>query len=278
MWDAARECFERVRPVPDYLHELLTDLFYKYLLVGGMPDAVQAFVDRNDLAATRQVQRDIHRLYLYDISKYVENPVESRQIRMVYEAIPSQLDSPTKRFKYARLGKNLRFASLESAFDWLAQSGVAIPVSRVSDPEFPLQLHEDRNMFKLFMGDVGILTSQVMGLVDIDVLDRRSSMNYGSVFENVAAQEFLAHGFVPHYYASKGVGEVDYVLEDARGRIGVYEIKSGKDYARHSALGGLLKVPNYAFDRVAVFCDDNVSMRNGITYYPIYLLSMLQAQ
>lgn len=276
LWDKVQECFRRKTSVPDYLHEMLMGLFYKYLLVGGMPDAVQAFVDRNDLQATRQVQRNIRQLYLYDISKYVKDTVESRQIRMVYEAIPAQLNAPTKRFKYTRLGKNLRFASLENAFDWLDQAGVAISVSRVSDPEFPLGLYEDRNRFKLFMSDVGLLTSQLTGSVDLDILDRKSAINFGSIFENVAAQEFLVHGFEPHYYANKGVGEVDFVLQKQNGGIGVYEIKSGKDYTRHSALRGLLSTKNYQFDDVAVFCDGNVSKQEGITYLPVYMMALIE--
>lgn len=87
----------------------------------------------------------------------------------------------------------------------------------------------------------------------------------------------MAHGFEPHYYANKGVGEVDFVLQKQNGGIEVFEIKSGKDYTRHSALRGLLSTKNYQFDEVAVFCDGNVSEQEGIAYLPIYMVALIEA-
>lgn len=148
--EAVSACMESLIPVPDYLHDKLTDTFYRYLLVGGMPDVVQAFVDNNDLLRARNLQRGIVNMYEMDMAKYVSDTLEARQVQMVYESIPSQLNSENKRFKYARLGKSLRFANLEFAFDWLEHVGVALPAFRVNEPTFPLAAHEDRNMLKLY--------------------------------------------------------------------------------------------------------------------------------
>ena len=170
-----------------------------------------------DLLRARNLQRGIVNMYEMDMAKYVSDTLEARQVQMVYESIPSQLNSENKRFKYARLGKSLRFANLEFAFDWLEHVGVALPAFRVNEPTFPLAAHEDRNMLKLYANDVGLLTAQMMGDVDIDILNRRSSINFGSIFENVAAQEFKACGRELRYYNSSKIGEVDFVLQGQQG-------------------------------------------------------------
>ncbi len=274
-WDAMEEAVRELRQVPDFIHEQLMDRFRKYLLVGGMPDAVQAFVDSGQITPVREIQRAIFDLYEDDMAKYVESPVESRQIKMVYEAIPAQLNASAKRFKYARLGKNLRFANMETAFDWLEGAGVAIEATRVGQTAFPLGLAEDRSSFKLFMSDVGILTSRLMGDVDIDVINGKTDINYGSIFENVVAQELKAAGFAPHYYATKARGEVDFVVEDlTSGRTCVMEVKSGKDYKRHSALNNVLNAGEA--DNALILHDGNVEIEGRKWYLPVYAVSLLE--
>jgi len=272
-----RDCFKRREPVPGYLHDLLIDSFYKYVLVGGLPHAVQVFEDTKSLPNVRAAQSQVHDLYAYDIAKYVGDKTESRQIRMVFDAIPGQLNEQNKRFKYTRLGKNLRFANLETAFDWLSHAGVALAVKRVAEPLFPLGLHEDASSLKLYSNDVGLLTSQLVGDVGLDILNKRSCINFGSIFENAAAQEFAAHGFEPRYYNTKSIGEIDFVLQHKRGGVALCEIKSGKDYRRHSALNNLLATENYTFDEVLVFCDANVSRVGRVDYLPIYMLGFVEA-
>lgn len=271
----AKSVCEDISPVPDYINEMLIDEFYKYLLVGGMPDAVQAFIDDNDIVRTRNAQKAIVDLYEYDIVKYVEDKTEARQIEMVYEAVPIQLNSPNKRFKYTHLGKNLRFANLETAFDWLASAGIVLPTTKITEPLFPLKLSADSNAFKLYLNDVGLLTSQLMGDVTLDILNRRSAINFGSIFENVAAQEFRAHGFELFYYQTKNIGEIDFVLQTKSGDVLLCEIKSGKDYRRHSALNNLLDTKNYSITNALVFHEGNCEKKGPITYLPIYAVDFL---
>ena len=278
-WRLMEGAVRAAEPVPGYLHDRLMELFRLYVLVGGMPDAVQAHVDSRQIGPVRNAQRAVFDMYEDDISKYVADPVEARQVRMVYESIPGQLNAPSKRFKYARLGKNLRFANMETAFDWLSAAGVAIEATRVGEPSFPLGLSEDRGSLKLFMGDVGVLTSRLMGDVALDVLNGATAINYGSIFENAVAQELAAHGLAPHYYFSKRKGEVDFVVEDPdTGEVALIEVKSGKDYKRHSALNNLLADPGVAgrAPRAAVLCDGNVERGEGRVYLPVYAVSLLR--
>ena len=274
--DAARTCFDELLPVPDFLHDRLTDLFYKYLLVGGMPDAVNAFVESSDMGRVRGVHQAIYRAYEHDIAKYVGGAVDRRHIKTIYEAIPNQLNAQNKRFKFTKLGKDARFSHMQTAFDWLAHAGVALPVLRVTEPLYPLGLHADTSSFKLFMNDVGLLTSRLMGDVDVEILNHRSSMNYGSIFENAAAQELRANGFELFHYNQHGVGEVDFLVQDRMGGISLIEIKSGKDYKRHRAMNNLLDTKNYAFAHAYVFHDGNIEVDGRVTYLPIYLIGCLR--
>lgn len=269
IWSTMEEAVLAHEPVPDFIHELLSRRFREYLLVGGMPDAVRAYSETSQIVPVRKLQRDLFDLYEDDIVKYVGDAVEARQIKMVYEAIPAQLNTPTKRFKYARLGRNLRFANLETAFDWLTSAGIAIEATRVGQVNYPLGFSEDRTSFKFFLNDTGILTSRLMGGVDLDIINGRTNINYGSIFEAVVAQELLARGFVPHYYSSKKGGEVDFVVEDSMtGKTRLIEVKSGKDYRRHSALTGLLE-SGEAGDAV-ILHDGNIEVEKNRIYAPIY--------
>ncbi len=213
LFDEAINAISQSDAVPDYLYELLMDTFYKYLLIGGMPNAVQAFADSSDLQCVRSIQDGISNLYAYDISKYVTDKVEARQIRMVYESIPGQLNSQNKRFKYTRLGKNLRFANLETAFDWLGHAGVGLITTKVGEPTFPLLLSEDPSSLKLCMNDVGLLMSYLAPGASLEILNRRSAINFGSIFENAAAQALAKQVFDLHFFNNTSAGEIDFVLQ-----------------------------------------------------------------
>lgn len=275
VWDAMELAVLERREVPDYIHELLISKFREYLLVGGMPDAVQAYVNTSQIVPSREIHRDVFALYESDIVKYVTDVTEARQIKMVYESIPAQLNTPAqfntpaKRFKYARIQKNLRFANLETAFDWLSSAGIALEATRVRELDYPLGMHEDRTAFKFFLNDIGILTSRLMGTVDIDIINNRTNINYGSLYEAVVAQGLIARGMKLHYYASKKRGEIDFVVEDqATGEVTVVEVKSGKDYRRHSALTSLLECDEVK--RAIVLRNENVRDSGDRLYLPVY--------
>lgn len=276
--ESARASFSQRKPVPGFIHDRLMDLYRKYLMVGGMPHAVQSYVDSFDLRAIRNIQSDIIALYHRDISKYMKSKVDARFIKALYDAIPSQLNKENKRYKFKNTApkSNARFTHLETSFDWLEQAGVALPVFRVKEPCYPLAMHDARSSFKLFMNDIGLLTSRLMGTTDLDILQGKTSLNYGSLYENAVAQELKAQGFSLHYYNSTKRGEVDFVIEDTvQGTLSLLEIKSGKDYRRHAALNNLLQVKDYSFDNAFVFCNGNVQSKGAITYLPIYMTSFL---
>ncbi len=235
-----------------------------------MPQAVSTYLETNDLNRVSQVQQDITRLYRFDFSKY-EDKIE---IKEIYDALPGQLDEKNKRFQLNKVGKGMSFNKVENDFLWLKDAGVVIPVYNVSQPKLPLMISENRNLFKLFMSDVGLLTNMYSDYVKMVILNHESSTNNGALFENVVAQE-LNQGFSLYYYNSKKMGELDFVVE-LDGEILPLEIKSGKDYKRHSALNNVLSLENYNIKKALVFSQGNVEVKSKEIYLPIYMIMFLK--
>ena len=281
--DNIRECFRRKCPVDDFVHKRMLELVQLYLLVGGMPAAVQRYLDTNNLRSVLEVQQSIIRLYKMDISQYDQD--RKLQICEIYDLIPSELDDKNKRFILKDFAVNNRFKRYEASFLWLADAGVAIPAYCLTAPKFPLELSRSANLFKLFSIDVGLLASQYGGDFQLRFLNGEVCINYGSVFENLTAQELHAHGFGRgeeghlYFFNSKKKGELDFVIE-LNGAALPLEIKSGKDYHRHNALDNALKTQDWGIREAFVFCQDNVRVvqqgEGTVVYLPIYMLMCME--
>ncbi len=278
-----RSSFSEQRPVADFIHEKFLNLHRRYLLVGGMPEAVQRFLDTNDMNALRRAHKGIYDMYEHDIVRHMEDNEAIRFTKSLYEAIPSQLNKENKRFRYSHLkgddavhDGDMRFSRLESSFDWLEATGVALATLRVTEPRFPLGLNANRSAFKLYMNDVGLLTYRLAGTVSLDMLAGRDNVNYGSIYENYVAQELRSKDAGLFYYNSTKNGEVDFVTQDlARGTVSLIEVKSGKDYVRHRALNNLLSVKDYEIESAYVLCNANVEHAGPVVYLPIYMSMFL---
>lgn len=266
-------CWEELKPVDTFVHEKLIDLYRLYLLVGGMPAAVSQYVDTHDLKIVDATQRAIIELYKKDIAQYAEK--DKLKIREIFDLIPSELDAKNKRFILKRLNENAKFNRYQNDFLWLKNAGVAIPVYNVEEPVQPLKLAETRNLFKLFSNDVGLLTCQYADGIQVKMLSGDISVNFGAVFENVVAQEFLCHGLTPYYYNNKRLGELDFVIADADGVVPV-EVKSGKEYDRHNALNNVLAMSAYKINKAYVLCGSNVKREGKIIYLPIYMTMFMR--
>jgi predicted AAA+ superfamily ATPase len=264
-----RSAFDERVPVKDYLHDKLARLYEEYLIVGGMPEAVSAFAQTNNIQHVRAIQQSITYLYKQDISKY--NAPRALTLKEIYDLIPSELSKQNRRFIINSLDKNARFNRYENDFVWLAEAGVALPAFVVHEPTYPLLLSKSTNLFKLFMSDVGLLTSTFIKDVSLAVLERNPAINYGSIFENMVAQELTAHGYALYYYKDNKKGEVDFVVETPTGDVTLVEVKSGHDYKVHRALRNLLEIKNYQIDNAYVLCESNIVIDGRVTYLPNYL-------
>lgn len=272
-----REHYLKEEPLDESTHNLLLKRFQYYLLVGGLPDAINKYLEDRNMVRVRKVQKDVHDLYRIDASQYDEE--RKLKIRRIYDLIPSNLENKKKRIVYQQIEnkKGKHFADYADEFEYLTNSGVALDVLAISNPRFPLAESEQKRLIKLYLNDVGLLTYLLYGLNVNAALQDIKSINLGTVYESVVAQELHAHGFPLHYYDNKKKGEVDFLIDDDdRLQVLPLEIKSGKDYTEHSALTKFLEAPEYGIEKAIVFSNEReVYQKKGVTYLPIYYCMFL---
>lgn len=272
--NAMRNKFERMEALDEPMHKKMMDLFRKYLLVGGLPDAVNVYLEKKNIQAVREVQREIHDYYAADASKYDEE--RKLMIRRVYDLIPSNMENKKKRVVAQQI-ENKRgktFGDYADEFEYLISAGIALKVQAISNPVFPLIESAGKNLLKLYLNDVGILTGILYGNNIRAVLDDERSVNLGSVYETVVASELIAHGHALFYYDNRGKGEVDYLIDDFMSLSTVpIEVKSGKDYTVHSALNAFTQNEDYHIQKAFVVSNEReISTRGRTTYIPIYYI------
>ena len=273
---ALQSCYEKHEKVPQVMHETLLKLFAAYIVVGGMPDVVQTYVNTHDIGKVIQVQRNILELYRQDIAKYAEGS-DKIKIKAIFDSIASQLDDKNRRFVLNHIDENGRMNRYENAFLWLSDAGVALPSYNVTEPQIPLQLNEKRNLFKLFMGDTGLLCASCMENIQFELLQGNMEVNMGSILENVFAQAIKSNGFFLNYFDSKKYGELDFVIQNGL-KVDILEIKSGNDYKKHAALNKVTAVEKWIFGRKIVFCKGNVEKEGNIEYFPWYMVMFYQRE
>lgn len=274
-----REHFLQEKALDESSHNILLKRFQYYLLIGGLPEAVNNYLADRNIVRVRQTHRDIHSLYRIDASQYDEE--HKLKIRKIYDLIPSNLENKKKRIVYKDIeGKTGKTRSdYADEFEYLTNSGVALEVSAISNPRFPLAESEQKRLVKLYLNDVGLLTSLLYGLNVNAVLQDIRSINLGTVYESAVAQELTAHGFRLHYYDNKKRGEVDFLIDDYDGlTVLPLEVKSGKDYTEHSALTNFLSTPDYGIGHAVVFSNGReIFKKKGVTYLPVYYCMFLQS-
>ncbi|MBR5651080.1 MAG: ATP-binding protein [Bacteroidales bacterium] len=275
--DDIRKHFIHKQPLDESTHNILLKRFQYYLLVGGLPEAINNYLADRNMVRVRQTHRDIHNLYRIDASQYDEE--HKLKIRKIYDFIPSNLENKKKRIVYKNIEnkKGKTFSDYADEFEYLTNSGVALEVSAISNPRFPLAESEQKKLVKLYLNDVGLLTNILYELNVNAVLQDIKSINLGTVYESVVAQELAAHGFKLHYYDNTNKGEVDFLVDD-RDNLTVLplEIKSGKNYTEHSALTNFLETPDYGIDCAVVFSNEReIFKKKGVIYLPIYYCMFL---
>lgn len=272
-----KSCFERGVSLNPSLHENILKRFRYYMLIGGLPEAVNAFWEDRHVQRVRDVQQTILELYKVDASQYDKE--RKLKIRRVYDLIPSNLENKKKRVIFKQIEQKpwKEFNDYADEFEYLSASGIALEVKAINNPRFPLKELETKNLLKLYLNDVGLLTQVLYGNnINAVLLDTRS-VNLGTVYESVVAQELHAHGFPMYYYDNKKIGEVDFLVDDFDTLSPLpIEVKSGKDYTSHSALNKFLGNSEYGISKAIVFSNEgNVVMKNGIAYMPVYYCMFL---
>ena len=278
--ETMRESFNKRLALSDTMHGKMMDFFKKYLLVGGLPKAVETFVESRNIVAFRSIQREAHELYGIDASKYETEHNKKLKIRRIFNMIPSNLENKKKRVVIKDIENKSwkRSEDYSDEFDYLISAGIAIDVKAISTPTYPLIENSGKNLLKLYMNDVGILSGIFYRNNITAIMSDIKSINLGSIYETVVAQELKAHGYDLYYYDNKKNGEVDYLIDDADNLTNIpIEVKSGKDYNTHSALDKFLSNKDYNIKRAYVLSNEQrVYTENEITYMPIYYIMFFQ--
>ena len=263
------------------LHDYIMNLFRRYLLVGGLPAAVNEYLDSHNIVKVRNVQENIRSLYEVDATKYEKDSNKTLLIRRIYNMIPSQLENKKKRIIIKDIQNKIgdRFDNYLEEFEYLISSGTALKVSAITNPKYPLAESAHKNLMKLYLNDVGLLTMLLYKNSIRPVISDEDSVNLGSVYESVVAQELKAHGHKLFYYDNKQRGEVDFLIDDySSTTILPIEVKSGKDYTRHSALNNLLKVRDYDIASGLVLSNSReIKTVGNVSYMPVYYVMFIDA-
>lgn len=269
-----RNCFLTKTKVDEIIHNKIMEMFNLYLIIGGMPAAVERYRNTENIDEVMEEHRAIIEQYKLDFTQYEE---ENRKliITHIYELIPAELNEKNKRFMIADINKSLRYERISDSFVWLWKSGVTLGVFNTTEPTIPLMLNEKSALFKLFISDVGLLTTIYGKSCKLKIVNKEGDINKGAVFENVVAQELHAHGYPLYYYNSKKFGEIDFIVEQ-NGKSLPIEVKSGKAYNKHSALNNLMNAKEYGIEEAFIFTNDNVKIEGKLNYLPIYMVMFLR--
>ena len=267
--------FKEKKPVDDFIHKKMMELFRVYLVVGGMPAAVNRYIETNNLNEVIDIQKQIVNLYKKDITQYDKN--NKLAIAQIFELIAPQLNSQNKRFIIKDIKSGVKFDRYENSFLWLKDAGVALPVYNVETPKIPLKLSKSRSLFKLFMSDVGLLASEYSQGIQLKIISGDDKLNYGAIFENYIAQELTACEHDLYYYNNKKRGELDFLIE-YDGEVLPIEVKSGKDYKVHRALSNIMDCGEFNLNKALIFNNSNLKVEGKLTYAPIYMAMFLKQE
>lgn len=266
--------FETCQPVDEFIHQKLLSLFFIYLIVGGMPDAVKIYIATKDIREVDKVQRDIVALYKEDFSQH-ESEDKKLKLISIYDIIPAELNKQNKKFVFTMLNKELKFDRYENSFLWLKDAGVALPVYNVEAPVIPLKASKSSNVFRLFSNDIGLLTSAYPAETKLELINKNSEVNNGAHFENAVAQQLMANGLEPYFCKKKNIGELD-VLVEMDGKVVPIEVKSGKAYKAHKSLDNFMKISDYHIEKAYVLSVANMEQEGSVVYLPIYMCYLLK--
>lgn len=268
--------YDNETSIPESVHQTFLNLFYTYLVVGGMPEVVQSYVDNKNLLDVYRIQKNIIDRYRLDVTRYAPAS-EKIKILSIFDQIPSELDNKNKRFMMSSINKNARVSRYENTFLWLEESGIGLACYNTSAPIKPLEKNAKRSLFKLFLCDTGLLCAFFNESIQLDLIQGAAGINSGSILENSFAQALRSKELPLFYYDSKKIGELDFVVQNGSS-IDIFEIKSGNNYKDHKALNNAMKCKDWKFRKKIIFCKGNIERNDEILYLPWYLIMFYEKE
>lgn len=268
-----RSLFKEGKEVDDAIHTAMMAHLRTYLLTGGLPEAVRLHFEGSSIDTVRKLHTEILAFYEADCAKYDSG--HRLQSMRIYRMLPSFMEQRKKRIVYKKIDpKSARADRYADEFDYLSACGVALPALAVSNPVFPLLESATKNLLKLYLNDVGLLSSQFFADNVRPVLEDVPSVNLGSLYETFVAMELSAHSHPLFYYDNREKGEVDFLINDYDNLcILPIEVKSGRNWKIHSSL---TRMVTEGASKGIVLCNSNKARhREGITYLPVYMAAFL---
>lgn len=261
-----KDCYEKDERMNAALHKLALDMYDKYLIVGGMPEVLKNYIEDHNIIFMQQIQSEIINNYISDMAKYA-TASESVKIRAAYNSISMQLAKDNKKFQYKVVQTGGTAAIFGASIDWLLQSGVILKCNKLIDTQMPISAYQDLSSFKVYMSDVGLLTLKSNMSYEF-LLDKENPNNnfIGALVENYVAQVLNTNGYELFYWTSKGIAEVDFIIQKGKDIIPI-EVKSGKNIASRSLNVYIeTKKPKYSI-RIS---RKNFGFENNIKSIPLY--------
>ena len=272
--DILRRNLETETPVPEALHNRLRQLLLQYTVVGGMPDAVQTFVDTKQMNDVLQIQRDIVRSYEDDMVKYAEKKDKSK-IKECFQSIPKQLSKENKKFQYTVVKKGSTASKYAGSLQWIEDAGIISRCYNLSITELPLDGNAQEDVFKVYMKDCGLFVSMLEDGTQYDILNGNLYGYKGAVFENLIADIFSKMGRRLYYFHKDSGLEVDFVIR-YRGECTLVEVKAVSGNAK--SIRTILKHPEKYHVKSAIKLGDyNVGRTGQILTLPLYMAFLLTA-
>ena len=278
--DEQRRLFENEESPSEVSHLFFLDLFRKYLLSGGLPDAINEYLRSRNIHRIRLIQNETRSFYAMDAAKYdKENKLK---VERLYNAIPSAMENKKKRLIIRSIEgkKGKTYSDYSSELAYVVNAGIALEVDAISNPSYPLTESETKSLLKVYMNDPGILSSIFYGDNIKAILDDENSINLGAIYETAVACQLKANGYNLFYYDNKSKGEVDFLIDDTKTLSVIpIEVKSGRDYMIHSSLTNFSENKDYEIKKAYVLSNSGVVKKKGIiTYIPIYWTMFIHSQ
>lgn len=258
--------YETMEPLPEALHQEAIELYREYLLIGGMPACINAFLNSGSFLDVPLVQNEILDNYIADMAKYASN-TDSVKIRACYNSIPAQLAKDNKKFQYKIVQKGGSAALFGASIEWLNLAGVVLKCQRINQAYEPISVYADLSAFKLYMGDVGLLTMK-SGISQQTVLSGEGNTFMGAVTENYVAQQLASKGYDLYYWESGSTAELDFVLQKGNQIIGI-EVKKG-EHVRSRSLSVFIN--NYKLAHSIRLSLKNFGEKDKVKSIPLYAI------
>lgn len=265
-----KDCYKTCRPVQEAIHQDMLKNFYLYMLVGGMPEAVETFAKTNSPAAVERIQKDI----LYRYRQQIQNHPsfhEGARIQKIFMQIPAQLDGQNNRFKLNALGHGQRISRLNASFAWLQKTGLTLSAFNLHRIALPLREQKKPSLFRLYLPDTGLLGAAFAGNVQFPLLNGETAIRHGRLLENVFAQHLIIGKNELYYFETKGIGKADFVVSGKDG-IDLLVLEHGDSFTRQSAVNKVLNDADPCVKNVLVFYKGNLAGSGPVVCLPYYML------